>query len=133
MRSPWFRAFVLGGGIALTACGGDSDAPERATPTVTTATPLPSPTFTAPAGARFDETGNIVRDNPGLRPGTWFLVYERPGAPAVNAALALAAASLCTAQGKPLPCGSLQPGTRARVVGVETGGTVHVESLVVLD
>lgn len=32
----------------------------------------------------FIKTGNAVKDNPGFKPGVWYLVYEEPGAPGKN-------------------------------------------------
>ena len=44
----------------------------------------------------FDETGHFVKDNPGLKPGVWYLVYEKPGAPALIAELVFDDKSICT-------------------------------------
>lgn len=43
----------------------------------------------------FDETGHFVKDNPGLKPGVWYLIYEKPGAPALMAELVFDDKSTC--------------------------------------
>lgn len=40
----------------------------------------------APA-AMFDQEGNLVRNNPGMKAGVWYLVYEKPGQPALGSEL----------------------------------------------
>lgn len=70
------------------------------------------------ATADFEETGNVVRDSPGLPPGVWHLVYEAPGAPALTVALEFTAQSECLlATGEPFSCDEIEVGTRASFEG----------------
>ena len=57
--------------------------------------PKPASGCGAGAVADFSETGHFTRDNPGLKPGVWYLVYEKPGAPALTAELRFTSASSC--------------------------------------
>jgi hypothetical protein len=43
----------------------------------------------------FDEMGHFVKDNPGLKPNVWYLVYEKPGAPAMTIELVFDSGSVC--------------------------------------
>ncbi len=83
----------------------------------------------AAAGVDFDRTGNLVRDNPGLPLGVWFLLYEAPGAPALTAELMFTTASQCIADGASMDCDDIEVGTRARVRGAEVDGVVQVATL----
>jgi hypothetical protein len=80
----------------------------------------------------FSAMGNLVKDNPGLTPGTWYLVYEKPGNPAAAAALSFDASSSCTLSGRVFPCteASFTAGDRVTVDGIENGGVVNVVSLI---
>jgi hypothetical protein len=60
------------------------------------AAPIPQEDCGNPAPiADFNETGHLASDLPGLKPGTWYLVYEKPGAPALTAQLWFASSSVC--------------------------------------
>ena len=77
----------------------------------------------------FDETGHFVKDNPGLKPGVWYLVYEKPGAPALTAELMFNDKSICIWGGKSGPCPEvfLPRSSLTRVRGVMTdSGAVRV-------
>lgn len=73
----------------------------------------------APAGVPFAEDGNVVRDNPGQRPGVWYLVYEKPGQPGLSVELDLSRTVIP----------SLVQGQRVHVEGTRSGGVVAVESI----
>lgn len=51
---------------------------------------------TSPLEINFDKTGHFAKDTPGLKPDTWYLVYEEPGAPALTAELRFTASSACS-------------------------------------
>ncbi|MGE3855683.1 MAG: hypothetical protein AB7G21_01850 [Dehalococcoidia bacterium] len=70
-----------------------------------------------------------MRDNPGLPPGQWHLLFERPGAPALTRLLIFDASSSCSAAGVRVPCDTLQEGARVTVQGDAEGNAVHVTTL----
>jgi hypothetical protein len=51
----------------------------------------------------FTRTGHLVKDNPGLKPGTWYLLYEMPGSPALTAELKFDSNSLLFVNDKSQP------------------------------
>jgi hypothetical protein len=72
----------------------------------------------------FDKTGNIVKDNPGMEAGVWYLVYEEAGSPALNTMLQFSSLSVCVEGEESSTCEPdlLSQGDRVRVTGNETGG-----------
>lgn len=80
----------------------------------------------------FSAMGNLVKNNPGMKPGVWYLVHEKPGSPAVATELSFGDKSLCTVNGKvsACPAASLAQGARVTVDGIEDGAAVNVISLV---
>lgn len=70
----------------------------------------------------FSTDGNVTRSNPGQEPDVWYLVYERPGAPALSMPLDLNAVAA--------PHIDLTPGERVRVTGTIKGGTLAVHSII---
>lgn len=77
----------------------------------------------------FDEVGHFVKDNPGLKPGVWYLIYEKPGAAALSAELIFDDKSVCTWGGERGPCPEvfLPRSSLTRVRGVLTqDGAVRV-------
>ena len=70
------------------------------------------PATTTPS---FIADGNVVRNNPGLKPNVWYLVYEKPGAPALTLELDLNAAVQ--------PYIDLSQGQRVHVEGDLTSST----------
>lgn len=84
------------------------------------------------SGANFDETGYLVHDSPGAQPGAWYLLYEKPGAPALTARLLFNTQSQCGGGAASSTCApnAFAQGTRARVVGLLQGtSTVTVRTL----
>jgi hypothetical protein len=75
----------------------------------------------------FVHEGNLVINNAGLRPDTWYLVYEAPGAPAQSAALVFDSESTCA--GAPCDPNALEAGQRVEVRGVTSGDQVLVRTL----
>src|SRR5688572_21898136 len=43
----------------------------------------------------FRKPGILMRNNPGLKPDTWYLNYEQPGQPGLKAELLIDSQSLC--------------------------------------
>lgn len=86
----------------------------------------------ASARINFDEWGHLVKDNPGMKPGVWFLVYEKPGKPALTAELQFDSESVCEYNGDKGKCPDvlLLSSALTRVRGIETGGVVKVISAV---
>jgi hypothetical protein len=141
--------------LLLAACDGDDGSPTAtesptATPTSTetitataTESAQPSPTATATATATpsptstavpdFEETGTLVRDNPGLPSGVWFLLYEEPGAPALTVELSFDESSQCTRDAQRVACDTLEVGTRAHVTGTRGDTDVVVVAQLEID
>ena len=129
--------------VALLSCGDreipsaptatpTQPAPTPAMPIATQPTPTPTPTPATPTVSpiiTFRQSGTVVRDNPGMPPGVWVLVYEAPGAPALTAELAFTSASVCTSAGATVRCADLGVGDRVRVEGERVGSTVRVVTL----
>lgn len=108
----------------------DKTTDRRAPPVQSAQTLLERTDEEAPASAlvSFDGTGNIVRGNPGMEPGTWYLVYDEPGRPGVSVALQFASSSTCVVAGTTTPCTTyvFEQGQRVRVVGIREGASIDV-------
>lgn len=84
----------------------------------------------------FSKSGNLIRNNPGLRPNTWYLLYEQPGAAALSVILTFDDKSECYIGQSREMCGlaSFQDGNgnAASVDGVsQSNGSVLVRKLVI--
>ncbi|MFH0852008.1 MAG: hypothetical protein V1845_00135 [bacterium] len=81
----------------------------------------------------FSHTGNLVKNNPGMERGMWYLLYENPGQAALTAKLVFSGGSLCTIAGKESVCNvsKLGVGNRVTVDGRLSNGTVQVQKLIV--
>ncbi len=92
-------------------------------------------TFTQPVSniePNFSKTGVLMKDNPGLVPGVWYLSYEAPGQPGLKIQLDFHAKSTCSVEGSDQDCSQLDEnlvGERATVGGVEAGNKVWVHTL----
>lgn len=86
-----------------------------------------------PGDESFRNKGAVVKNNPGLKPDTWYLIYEQPGAPALNAELSFNNNSECLFGKMKMDCTKLQlrNGSRSEVIGTKAGQVVTVRSLVV--
>lgn len=71
------------------------------------------------SAAQFEAEGNLVRNNPGLEPNAWHLVYEQPGKPALTMRLNFASSSICAVGNENAACDpeDLRPGARVHVLG----------------
>ncbi len=67
------------------------------------------------------EQGIITKDTPGLKPGVWYLTYEKAGAPAVRKELDVTNVNLASLY--------LYNGQVARVEGTENGEVITVSKL----
>lgn len=75
--------------------------------------------------------GNLVKNNPGLTPDVWYLVYEEPGFPGLSVPLSFDANSQCELEGKTSRCNlSFLQGDRVKITGGRVGDGVLVEKLV---
>ncbi len=82
-----------------------------------------------PAGDVFSHVGNLVKDNPGMKPGIWHLSYEEPGAPGLLVELHFDEESRCGHNASPIPCANLVHGARVEVEGLQTDSIVRVQRL----
>jgi hypothetical protein len=69
----------------------------------------------------FVRDGVVIKDNPGFKPGVWFLSYEEPGSPGLSVELDLNSVSA--------PYISLTQGERVHVEGILRGLVVTVRSI----
>lgn len=76
-----------------------------------------------PVEVNFRQEGNIVQNNPGLKPNVWFLIYEQPGQAALSKELDLSEINLSM---------TLENGMRVKIEGVETDNIVKVTTLTLL-
>lgn len=90
--------------------------------------------FQSAGGNGFYETGNMVKNNSGLKPDVWYLVYEKPGSPAVNVEISLKADSSCITRGVSQSCEkiSFSYGQRVNVKGVKVGAIVKADSIEII-
>src|SRR3989338_3983077 len=83
---------------------------------------MPAP-VDEPVQIGFSQEGTVVKDNPGLKAGVWYLVYEKSGSPALTKELDVSGIGNV----------NLQNGQKAFVKGIETSGVVKVSSLQILN
>jgi hypothetical protein len=78
----------------------------------------------------FNRSGNLMKDNPGLTPGVWYLSYETAGAPGLSTKLSFPEHAVCTAtDGSSCAIKDLVQGDRIRVMGNMDGDTVTVRRI----
>ncbi len=80
----------------------------------------------------FSHNGNLVRNNPGMSPGVWYIAFEEPGNPARLTQLSFTQNSLCsTSHTQSVPCdlSSFVQGQQALVEGtqIDTTSTPSVQ------
>lgn len=63
----------------------------------------------------------MIKDNPGFKPGVWFLSYEKPGSPGLSVELDLTSVST--------PYTPFSQGERVHIEGVLHGEVVRVDSI----
>lgn len=90
-----------------------------------------SPTSTPTTTSSFQGEGALVRNNPGLTPGIWYLVTDQPGAPGLSYELSFTTGSTCTIGSAKVDClnMSAENGQRVRVEGELRSGVVTVSTL----
>lgn len=75
----------------------------------------------------FTESGNLVKNNPGLKPEVWYLVYEAPGSPALSKELQFDDKTMCgTTTCNPA---TFSQGERVRITGIIQGDTIIVRTV----
>lgn len=78
----------------------------------------------------FNRSGNLMKDNPGLEPGVWYLSYETAGTPGLSAKLSFPEHATCTVtDGSSCAIKELKQGDRVRVMGDMNGDTVTVRRI----
>jgi len=88
--------------------------------------------------SNFAETGVLIINNPGLKEDTFYLVYEKPGAPALSQELSFESVTDCFS-GARVDCSVIEglgdelAGKRARVVGYEDDDGVAVKEIYFVD
>mgnify|MGYP006195663719 FL=1 len=67
----------------------------------------------------FEREGNLTRNNPGMEPDIWYLIYEEPGQPALNTQLVFDATSICADGDENTTCDpeTLETGMRVYILG----------------
>ena len=81
----------------------------------------------------FREKGNLVKNNPGMEIGTWYLVYEKPGQSALNKKLIFSAESKCTYEAITKLCYETQMvrGDRVFVAGETEENGINVRTIII--
>lgn len=81
----------------------------------------------------FRQDGNLIKDNPGLPPGVWYLSFDSPGKAGNIVPLDFSQATYCT-KGDGTVCTpeSLTQGMRVRILGTEEGKSVMVRRIEIL-
>lgn len=98
-------------------------------------TPTPAPPPPTTPDDRFFAIGNLVKDQPGMKAGVWFLSYEEAGASGLSVELVFTAESQCTMGQRTEACAQtrLVRGSRVEVIGNRSGSQVRVRTLRQLD
>jgi len=93
------------------------------------ATP-PMVSLDQPGTNNFSKAGTIVRNNPGMKPDTWYLVYDESGAPARSVELLLTPESRCMIGSFDGRCTDalLVSGSRVEIVGYQAGSQVYIHT-----
>lgn len=67
----------------------------------------------------FDQTGNLIRNNPGLEPDVWYLSYEQVGQPGLTVMLQFEPSSVCAEGDVNSTCDpdALEQGQRVHILG----------------
>lgn len=82
-------------------------------------------------GEPFAHEGNLLKDNPGLEPGVWYLSFDMPGSPELSVPLVFDHDTRCGSEGMLTVCNiSFEQGQRVRVEGMRAGDIVRVSKLV---
>jgi len=79
----------------------------------------------------FNETGNLIRNNPGFAADTWYLSYEKPGQPGLSVELSFDSESKC--DGAVCTVSKFSEGSRVTVQGQKENNRVLVTSLEMVD
>ncbi len=99
----------------------------------------PTPTYSSPLSDQgvdnFSATGNIVKNNPGMKPDVWYLVYDKTGAPASTVELIFTEKSRCMIGSYNGSCQKslLVFGSRVEVTGFLNDSQVFVHSYKQID
>lgn len=89
----------------------------------------PSPT--PQISVNFSQEGNLVKDNPGLKADTWYLVYEKPGTAALNIELIFIDQSECKIVKSSAACSldDLEKGERVKIDGSAQANQLTVKTV----
>ncbi len=81
----------------------------------------------------FREKGNLVKNNPGMEIGTWYLVYEKPGESALNKKLIFSSESKCAYEAVTKLCYETQmvKGDRVFVAGATEENGINVRTIII--
>ena len=84
-----------------------------------------------PKPEMFQQDGNIVRNNPGLDPDTWYLEFEKPGASGLTQKLEFNGGSRCGSETMLKICNiSFEQGAHVHIEGFRLRDTVVVTKLI---
>lgn len=83
-----------------------------------------------PLEISFSHDGNLIRDNPGLEPNTWYLSFDEPGAPGRLVQLVFDHGSRCGTKENLRVCDmSFEQGERVHIEGAQKNNLVLVVTL----
>ncbi len=78
-----------------------------------------------------EQTGTLTRNDPGLTPGVWYVLYEEPGTPALTKRLSFDQNTVCIRNGQSGPClrSIYEKGLRVTVRGSDEDAGIHVQEM----
>ena len=77
----------------------------------------------------FEESGVLTMNNPGFKIDAWYLSYETPGMPGLNAELIFDDNTQCFSGAESISCEDLHFGLHTEVQGTILESVVHVDTL----
>lgn len=80
----------------------------------------------------FRQNGNLIKDNPGLPPGVWYLSFDSPGKAGNIVPIVLSSTHCTNTDGTLCTTEELTSGMRVRILGAEEGKSVTVRRIEIL-
>lgn len=80
-------------------------------------------------GIPFNESGVLIMNNPGFKQDIWYLAYESPGMPGLNAELVFDDETECFSGEESISCDDLHAGLQTEIQGMIVDSTVKVNTL----
>lgn len=82
--------------------------------------------------SNWDERGYIAKNNPGMEPEELYIIYEKPGSPALTKKLRLDKKTVCYFDGEKTSCNEDLLGKMVEIQGYDDNGIILVNRLTIL-